>query len=269
MRKKIHNLSFLIFCFGIFLISNNFAFSLEIPAFNSYVTDNANIINSDDLAQIEQYLTNLKNKTGVQLAVLTIPSLQDEDLETYSYKVAESWALGQKDKDNGILLLVALAERKIRIEVGYGLEDKLTDAKCGLIIRNIIAPEFRNENYSQGILNAIKNISGIVTEDSELIDKDALENTDSSTWQSILFGFSFVFGWFILFSCLASGKQNHWLPWIIFTKAYRNQMNASNVHRTYSNSSSNFRSNFTNHRDGGFSGGGGGGFGGGGASGGW
>lgn len=238
--------------------------ALEVPELTERVVDNAKIISSQDKAEISSYLQNLEESTGIQIAVLTVKSLGGESLEDFSMKVCETWQLGQKGKDNGALLLVALNERKVRIEVGYGLEESLTDTKCGLIIRNVIIPEFREGDYSDGIVKGVRNMAGIAGNNAELISRKVSNPESSDGTASVLFGFMFVFGWFILFSCLASGRQNHFLPWIIFSSAYRS------AHRSYGNS---YHSNSSHSSFGGFSGssfhGGGGGFGGGGASGGW
>lgn len=125
--------------------------ALSVPSMNGPVNDKAGILRSSEETELAAFLNSVNNQTSVQIAVLTIPSLEGESLEDYSIRVVDSWKLGQKDTDNGVLLLVALEDRKIRIEVGYGLEGKLTDAKSGLIIRNIIAPSFQSGRYGQGI----------------------------------------------------------------------------------------------------------------------
>ncbi|MBQ5847855.1 MAG: TPM domain-containing protein, partial [Treponema sp.] len=113
----------------------NSIFALSVPGLTSPIVDNANVISDGVEQNINNQLQELSNSTGIQLAVLTIPTLEDEVLESYSMKVAETWKLGSAEKDTGVLLLIALEERSIRIEVGYGLEGVLTDTKCGLIIR--------------------------------------------------------------------------------------------------------------------------------------
>lgn len=257
------------FLLAAFALISTAAFALNVPALTGRIVDNANIISRKDEAEINEYLENLENSTGAQVAVLTVKSLEGESLELFSMKVAEAWKLGQKDKDNGVLLLVALNERKVRIETGYGLEGTLTDTKCGLIIRNVMIPEFRNGDYSEGILKGVKNISGLISSNEELVSKKVLnESEGDSSYMGILYGFLWVFGWFILFSCIASGRSNHFLPWIIFTSAYRNSHRGTSGRH---NSSGDFfggsgRGSFGG--GGGFSGGGGH-FGGGGASGGW
>ena len=146
--------------FFLLLLSSNL-FAAKIPALKGYVNDYANVVSQRDEQEITDYLSSLENTTGIQIAVLTMPSLDGEDISSFSIRVCDEWKLGQADKDNGALLLLAMEERDIRIEVGYGLEGKLTDAKCGLIIRNVIIPEFQEGDYSSGLLKGAKNMGGI------------------------------------------------------------------------------------------------------------
>ena len=159
--KKIKFLSIILLVF-VFASSG---FALSVPKLTNPIVDNASLISDGVELNLNQQLMDLSDSTGAQLAILTIPTLDGEVLESYSMKVVEDWKLGSAEKDTGVLLLIALEERSIRIEVGYGLEGVLTDTKCGLIIRNVIAPEFRNGNYSEGIVNAINNIVGLVKND--------------------------------------------------------------------------------------------------------
>jgi len=125
--------------------------ALEVPSLSAPITDLAGLLSADQAQQLNELLLDYETETSNQFAVLIIPSLEGEVLESYSIRVAETWALGQADKDNGLLLLVALAERRLRIEVGYGLEGVLTDAFCGRVIDHTIVPYFKNERYFEGI----------------------------------------------------------------------------------------------------------------------
>ena len=125
--------------------------SLEVPPLTAPVTDTAGLLNAEQAGKLNDLLLDYQTETSNQFAVLIIPSLEGEVLESYSIRVAEAWALGQADRDNGLLLLIALAERRLRIEVGYGLEGVLTDAFCGRVIDNTIVPYFKNEQYFDGI----------------------------------------------------------------------------------------------------------------------
>lgn len=127
------------------------AAALDVPALAGRVNDHANIIAPDARQRIEQKLAGLEQRTGVQIAVLTVPSLEGDSLEDFSLRVVEAWKLGQQGKDNGTLLLVAQQDRKMRIEVGYGLEPVLTDLETSLIQRDYIIPRFRNGDFSGGI----------------------------------------------------------------------------------------------------------------------
>jgi uncharacterized protein len=237
------------------------AFTLDIPALTNRVMDEAGILSGSEKSDLTDYLESLDNTTGIQIAVLTIPSLENEDLEGYSVRVAQAWRLGKKDKDNGALLLVAMNEHKVRIEVGYGLEDKLTDAKCGLIIRNVITPEFRSGNYGEGILKGVKNMGGIASDNTALVTKSVAtggsEPNDNDTLAALFFGLIFLFVWLMVIPGM-TGRRHWWLPWLLFP-----------MFGSSSRSWHNHHNDFTGFGGGGGFSGGGGSFGGGGASGGW
>jgi uncharacterized protein len=114
-----------------------------VPTLSGRIVDLARILPAEVAADLVHELEAHEAKTGNQVAVLTLPSLEGEPLEEFSHRVATTWKLGQKGTDNGALLLVAMKERRIRIEVGYGLEGALTDARSAQIIRNHIVPRFR------------------------------------------------------------------------------------------------------------------------------
>ena len=112
--------------------------------------------------QVERFLADFQRSDSTQIVVLTVPSLEGEDLEGYTVRVAQSWGIGQKGKDNGALLLVAKAERAVRIEVGYGLEDRLTDLLAGRIVDQEIVPRFKSGDYDGGIRAGVQALAGAV-----------------------------------------------------------------------------------------------------------
>jgi uncharacterized protein len=124
----------------------------------------AQLLHQDHLQILENKLAEFERNTSHQVAVLTIPSLQGENIEDFSIRVAESWRIGRKGFDNGVILIIALKDRKLRIEVGYGLEGVLPDAIANQIIREVIVPHFRNNDYGAGVdagVNAIlKTVAG-------------------------------------------------------------------------------------------------------------
>lgn len=133
------------------------AFALEIPELKGRVNDYANMFKAQEVVAMETRLEKHEQETSNQIVVLTIPSLQGQVLEEFSIKVAEKWKIGQKGKDNGVIIIIAKDDKKIRIEVGRGLEGVLTDLLSGRIIQDMI-PHFKNGNAYQGITVGIDNV---------------------------------------------------------------------------------------------------------------
>ena len=122
------------------------------PPLTGRVVDEAQVLSPDAERDLTDKLENLEATTGRQLVVATVPSLQGYPIEDYGYQLGRTWGIGQKDKDDGVILLVAPNERKVRIEVGYGLEPVLTDALSSVIIQSAILPKFRDGDLSGGIV---------------------------------------------------------------------------------------------------------------------
>jgi uncharacterized protein len=137
------------------LLLTHEAIALEVPYLAGRVSDQANMIGDDLEDRLDARLRQLETETGAQVAVLTIPSLEDESIEDFSMRVVETWQLGRADVDDGVLVLVARDDRLVRIEVGYGLEGALTDAQSARIIRSLMAPRFRSGDFDGGIDAAV------------------------------------------------------------------------------------------------------------------
>lgn len=238
----------------IFILSQLIA--LEVPHLKSMVNDYGDVLSSQEEMQLERLLRDAQTKTSSQIVLLTIKSLQGENLEDYSLRVADKWKLGQKEFDNGVLLLVAMQEKKIRIEVGYGIEPIITDAKSGFIIRNLIVPYFKKGDYAQGIANGLLAITGLITKEFEITDEQlARYQQQQKKGGSSQLPIGFIV--FIIMMILMSfGRRRRGG---LITALFLGSMLGASGGR----SSGGFGGGF-----GGFSGGGGG-FGGGGASGGW
>ena len=138
------------------------AFALEVPPLHGHVNDYAGLLSQQSVQELEASLTDFERKDSTQIVVLTIPSLEGENLEEFSIKTAEAWRIGQKGTDNGVIFLVAKKERQIRIEVGRGLEDKLTDLVAGRIIRGDIKPRFSEGDFDGGIRAGVSSIMAVV-----------------------------------------------------------------------------------------------------------
>jgi uncharacterized protein len=128
---------------------------LKFPQLTGRVVDNAAMIEPSVREQLTQQLDAHEKATGEQLVVVTLPDLQGTDIADFGYQLGRHWGIGQKDKNNGALLIVARAERRLRIEVGYGLEERLTDAQSSVIINQVITPAFKAGNFSKGISDGV------------------------------------------------------------------------------------------------------------------
>ncbi len=227
----------------------------EPPAVpRDYVTDLAGVMNDSTKSQLNALLLELEQKTTAQVLVLTVQSLDGEDIEGFSLKTAEKWKLGQKGKDNGVLIVVAVKDHKYRFEVGYGLESVLPDSLVGTIGREYLVPYFRKGDYGTGIYTATLAIIHTIADNEgvqisnmpELEQPRAVsEGRPLGTFQMVLFG---ILGLAVLILFITHPRQ-----FLLFLLV--SQMGGG-------------RGGWSGG-GGGFGGGGGGGFGGGGASGGW
>jgi len=132
--------------------------ALDAPQLAGRINDQAGMLTPETKQRLEHKLEAFERETSNQIAVLTIPSLQGDDIDPFSIRVAEAWKLGQKGKDNGVLLVLAQAERKVRIEVGMGLQGVLPDITAGKIIRETMRPHLKSGNFNQGITVAVDSI---------------------------------------------------------------------------------------------------------------
>jgi uncharacterized protein len=133
-------------------------FAIDVPPLQGRVNDLAQLLSPEVRQSLTERLAAYEKATGHQLAILTIPTLGGEPIEDFSMRVVERWKLGQKGKDDGILLLVAARDHKMRIEVGYGLEGALPDALAGRIVRDTMAPDFRKGDFAGGITAAVNEV---------------------------------------------------------------------------------------------------------------
>src|SRR5215469_782883 len=159
-----------VFAFIALLCANQAVLAVNFPELTGRIVDQANIIPAETRSAIEPKLADLEAKSGIQLVVASVSSLGGEEIEPYANELFRTWKLGENTKNNGVLLLVAPNERKVRIEVGYGLEGTLTDALSTVIITNAIAPRFKAGDFGGGVSRGVDDIITVLT-------------TDASEWQ--------------------------------------------------------------------------------------
>jgi len=222
-----------------------------IPEPVGFVNDRANLLDTATRGQLEGFLDQVKQKTGAEFAILTVQTTEPLTPSEYKVKVFEKWGLGRKGEDDGLLMLVAMNEREVRFETGYGLEGALPDGLQSRIFRRVIQPRFRDGDFAGGIIEGVKACAArIAAEKGVTVEWDgrALRYTDSR-----------------------SGRVPFWVPLLIFliVAILMSNMRSSGVRRSPRYPGGYWGGGFGGGRGGGFGGFGGGASGGGGGGGRW
>jgi len=236
----------------------------RFPALSGRIVDEAGLLNAADRQELTQTLESLEQTATDQVVIYTARSLQDYPIEDFGYQLGRFWQIGQKDKNNGVILIVAPSERKVRLEVGRGLEPQLTDAMSKLIVENAILPAFRRGDFPAGIKAGIRDIRDVLLGDAEAVKERARttqtrDAPDSETITSLI-----VIVLFIVFILWVQSRQSRQLP---ASSRYR-QAGGRGRDRDIVFIPGGWGGRGSGGSGGGW-GGGGGDFGGGGASGGW
>ncbi len=183
--------------------------AFDIPAKpKSFVNDYAGILQPNEINELENKLSNFEKNTTDEIAVVTIPSLDGDTIENVAQNIFTKWGIGKKDKNNGVLILIALAERKTRIHTGYGVEGSLTDLTSSYIQSDVMTPAFRNGDYFSGINGAVDKI--IESLSGENIVPDGYQPNEGG---GVKINFEFILmGIFFAFQFLVSvlGKSKSW-----------------------------------------------------------
>jgi uncharacterized protein len=240
------------------------AFADDVPGYSGYVNDYAILITEKDKDSMESVAKEVEEKTGAQIAVLTVKSMSPyTSIDEFGMAVAEKWKVGEKDKDTGIIIILAMEERKVRIEVGYGLEGIINDAKAGRIIDNTMMPYFRGGDFSAGLRRGVFKIADIIgTELNVELDEQIKmqDNTFTERLCMLIFFIIFVSIFLMMIRRMKNAKRTG-------RRYYGSSFGA--MYPGYGHGRGSF-GGFSSRGCGGFGGGfggfGGGGFGGGGAS---
>ncbi|MFZ2484680.1 MAG: TPM domain-containing protein [Minisyncoccia bacterium] len=172
------------------------------------VNDFAGALKPETVSSLNQKLGQFSQDTGIEIAVVTIPALGDETVETYAEKLFQEWGIGKEKEDNGLLLLIAIEDREMRIEVGYGLEPVVTDIESGRIIREILTPAFQAGDFDGGISSATDILMGLAR------GEGMPESSQSNSWPWSDWIPYLIFGLIYLVSILGRSKS-WWLGGII------------------------------------------------------
>lgn len=192
----------------IMILSVATASGASYPQLTGFVTDNANMIDSSYEAQITALATQIEKNTTVEIAVVTVESLEGESKEMYAVNLFQQAGIGKKDKDNGLLILVSKQEREYRFEVGYGLEGDITDSMKVNIGDRIIVPNFRNGDYGKGIYESMVVIEGLLEGNEDVISKYSMKPTGQSDGGDSIWPFLiFVLIWVLFAFASRKGRR--------------------------------------------------------------
>jgi uncharacterized protein len=191
------------------------ALALDFPPLTGRVVDDADILDAATRAALTQKLAALEDKTTDQLVVVTLKSLQGTSIEHLGVELGRRWQIGQQGKNNGVLLIVVPSERKVRIEVGYGLEASLTDAVTRLIIENAIVPRFRANDYPGGTARGVDDIISVLSGNAAEWQQRAITRPDlSANWVPfIIIGvliIVFILIFVVIVDAMPSGSKRRW-----------------------------------------------------------
>jgi len=259
VRMGFTRIVFAILLAFVFLVQPARAADPDYPTLTGRVVDGANLLDADQIRKLEIDLEALEQKSTDQLVVVTLPSLQGFEIEEFGYKLGRHWAIGQKGKNNGVLLIVAPNERRMRIEVGRGLEPLLTDALTKIIIENAIRPRFKQGDFPGGIKAGVRDITAVLTGDAEELKLRARQQEQGSDFDRLI-AFLIVMIWLIIFVAVM---------WSIVQSIRHGNISSAGKGSGKKKGSSGWTWGSGGSSGGGGFSGGGGSFGGGGSSGGW
>jgi uncharacterized protein len=214
----------IIFLLLLMLLTGSILSAADIPYLTGRVTDNAQILSETTRQSLTESLKEHEDRTSNQIAILTVPTINGESIEEYAVEVFKAWKLGQKGKDNGILIVVVPNDRRMRIEVGYGLEGTLTDGMAGQIIRSVMTPRFKNGDYNGGITDGVRAVINVLEGGKlpKMASKTSapgksyglhIEGPDLPITERILFG-AFIFGIIGLFTVI--GVLTPGIGWFLY-----------------------------------------------------
>lgn len=185
------------------------ASALDVPALRGRVNDYAGAMQANQVQSLEAQLAQLERDTGHQVAVLTVPTLDGEDIEGFSIRVAENWKIGKKGFDSGVILVVAIKDRKLRLEVGYGAEGMLPDAIAKRVTADYIVPRFRQQDYGGGIIAGMAAVDKVLRKEPlpEAARKRAQSRTSTSSFP-VMLAITFAILGLMAFASTANRQRN-------------------------------------------------------------
>jgi uncharacterized protein len=205
---------FALICLLMLFFSPLFGQDVQFPQYVDWINDFAGVMSEESKTNLSVLAQEIEQKTEAELAVVTVDSMQGLSVEDYAARLFSAWGIGKKEKDEGILLLLAMKERKVRIEVGYGLEGILPDGLCGEILDKYTWPALRNGNYGEGLYLGAVAVAGVIAKDKGVQITGAVEPNFGRSQGKNRFSFG---EWFIiiLFILLVIATKGRIIPWLL------------------------------------------------------
>jgi uncharacterized protein len=195
----------------------------DFPKSQGYITDTARLLDAGAVTEIDASIRETEQKTAAEIAVVTVASLDGMSVEEYANRLFKEWGIGKKGRDNGVLILVAFNDRKIRIEVGYGLEPVLPDGLAGEIIRNAAIPAFKDGDFPKGIVATVRRVTAIVQANETVSPEERKRFQDAASGGlKVALLMTFFFGMFIAIGAvmLGVGLRSKALFFVFFGAAF-------------------------------------------------
>jgi len=194
-----------VFCCVLLFFSPIYGVEIDYPNYTGYVNDFAGILDNAYKSDLEALIASIEQNTGAEIVIVTVDTIEGITIEEYAVELFEMWGIGKADEDNGLLIVVALMERQVRIEVGYGLEGVITDLEAGRVIDEIIVPNFKNQKYNHGIYDAVVTISNQIYGEEEMVIDGRTETSPSGAgnfFSSLPAGYWCCFSVFLIFAII-------------------------------------------------------------------
>ncbi|MGC1302850.1 MAG: TPM domain-containing protein, partial [Caulobacteraceae bacterium] len=202
----------------LFAFAGPAAADLKFPPLTGRVVDDAHVLSPEVTAQLTQKLAALQAKNGRQLVVVTLPSLQGDDIEDYGYQLGRAWGIGQKGQDNGALFILAPNEKKVRVEVGYGLEPVLTDALSSVILQTQVLPRFRQGDIPGGVVagtDALVQQLGLSDAEAQQQVQEAVRRPAPRRHETVGAIFSLLLVIFVISAFFRGGRRGGGMGWVL------------------------------------------------------
>ncbi len=201
--------------------------TVTVPPPTSRIVDQAGLLSAEQRTQVQAIIDRVEEKTGTELAVLTVASVPGGTPKEFATEVFNSWGIGKKGADNGVLVMVSIGDRRVEIETGYGVESILTDGRIGQVLDNHVVPHFKGRRFGDGIVAGVGALAGLLTGDTRTValmehatdDAGAVAGRPGSS-SPITMGMLLIFTAILLLLMFTGSRNARWVPWVMWLSLF-------------------------------------------------